>query len=186
MHQHPSSAALPGAIRQVGYVVTDLDRAVEAWLSLGVGPWYVMRGMPVHALYGSEPCQISVSIALSNSGDVQIELLQQDDETPSIYTEFLASGQEGYQQLAWWVDDLDAAVKTIVGATGWPVVWSSDDRKSPLRYAYLQPPTGHPAHVIEIMERTAATDNFAEMLRNAADVWDGNQPVRVRAPRTTT
>ncbi|MER7684445.1 VOC family protein [Streptomyces sp. NPDC097610] len=185
MLQYPLSAALPGAIRQVGYVVRDLDRALDDWLSLGVGPWYVMRGMSVHVLYRGQPCTITVSIALGNSGDLQVELLQQDDETPSIYTEFLASGREGYQQLAWWVDDLDAAVQAIVGTTGWPVVWSSDDTKSSLRYAYLEPPTG-PAHVIEIMERTADTDGFAEMLRAAAAAWDGSQPIRTRTPHVAS
>ena len=36
---------LPGPIRQIGYVVTDLDRAIAGWLELGVGPWFVMRGL---------------------------------------------------------------------------------------------------------------------------------------------
>ena len=29
-------AALPGAIRQLGYVVTDLDEAMASWLALGI------------------------------------------------------------------------------------------------------------------------------------------------------
>src|ERR1700741_1572352 len=102
MHQSPRAAALPGSIRQIGYVVRDLEEAMGSWISLGVGPWYVMRGLPLHALYRGQPCTATVSLALSNSGDLQIELIQQDDETPSIYAEFLASGREGYQQLAWW------------------------------------------------------------------------------------
>ena len=36
---------LPGPIRQIGYVVTDLDRAIASWLELGVGPWFVMSGL---------------------------------------------------------------------------------------------------------------------------------------------
>ena len=38
---------LPGPMRQIGYVVTDLDRAIDGWLELGVGPWFVMRGLPM-------------------------------------------------------------------------------------------------------------------------------------------
>jgi hypothetical protein len=34
---------LPGPIRQIGYVVTDLDRAMARWLELGVGRWFVIR-----------------------------------------------------------------------------------------------------------------------------------------------
>jgi hypothetical protein len=33
---------LPGAVRQISYVVDDLDTAVAGWLKLGVGPWFVM------------------------------------------------------------------------------------------------------------------------------------------------
>ncbi|GGN40595.1 VOC family protein [Streptomyces fuscichromogenes] len=182
MRQATLPAALPGGIRQIGYVVRDLDSAMDSWLSLGVGPWHVIRGMPVHALYRGQPCATTVSVALSNSRDLQIELIRQDDDTPSIYTEFLSSEREGYQQLAWWVDDLDDAVRAVVGATGWPVVWSSDDTKSSLRYAYLEPPNG-PAQAIEIMERTAGTDGFAETLRSAAASWDGSQRILSRPPR---
>ena len=38
---------LPGSIGQIGYVVTDLDRAIANWLQLGVGPWFVLRGLPM-------------------------------------------------------------------------------------------------------------------------------------------
>ena len=41
---------LPGPARQIGYVVTDLDRAFDGWVELGVGPWFVMRDLPMQAL----------------------------------------------------------------------------------------------------------------------------------------
>ena len=36
--------ALPGVVRQIGYVVDDLDGSLDRWLQLGVGPWF-MAGM---------------------------------------------------------------------------------------------------------------------------------------------
>ena len=39
---------LPGPIRQIGYVVTDLDQALASWVDLGVGPWLVIRGLRTH------------------------------------------------------------------------------------------------------------------------------------------
>ena len=74
---------LPGPIRQIGYVVTDLDRAMARWLELGVGPWFVLRGLPMHASYRGEPCETTLSLAWSNSGEMQIELIQQQDDTPA-------------------------------------------------------------------------------------------------------
>jgi hypothetical protein len=69
-------------------------------VAAGVGPWYVIRRLRQHALYRGEPCTVTTSIALAYSGDLQLEVIHQDDDTPSIYTEFLASGREGFHLLA--------------------------------------------------------------------------------------
>jgi hypothetical protein len=169
------SAVLPGAVRQIGYIVRDLDHAVASWLSLGVGPWYVLRAVPQSALYRGQPCAVTLSVAFANSGDLQVELIQQEDDTPSIYTEFLASGREGFHQLAWWATDFEAAVRDAQAA-GWPLVWSGGER-GVTRYAYLEPPAGA-ATIIEIMEVTAATDGMATLVREAAAGWDGSEPIR--------
>ena len=51
--------------------------------------------MPLDALYRGEPCTATVSLAWSNSGEMQIELIHQQDAAPSIFTEFLnAKGPE--------------------------------------------------------------------------------------------
>lgn len=169
-------SVLPGKIRQIGYVVDDFDQALANWLQLGVGPWYVIQGRRQQASYRGEPCEVTLSIAFANSGDLQIELIHQEDDTPSIYTEFLSSGREGFHQLAWWTDDFDAAL-TSAGAAGWPVVWSGGENED-TRFAYLETAAG-PATVIELMELTDATSGMAKLVRDAADGWDGSDPVRV-------
>ena len=131
-------SVLPGPIRQIGYVVTDLDRAIASWVELGVGPWLVIRGLPMRALYRGEPCETTLSLALSNSGELQIELIQQQDDTPSIFTEFLAANGPGYHQLAYWAEDFDATMKAVEDA-GWPVVWSGGEGFG-VRFAYVEPP----------------------------------------------
>src|SRR5437762_4226294 len=128
---------LPGPVRQIGYVVADFDRALSSWLEAGVGPWYVIRGLRTQADYRGQPCEVTLSIGLANSGDLQVEVISQADATPSIYTEFLTGGHEGFYQLAWWATDFDAAVRDAQ-ATGWPVVWSGG--VGGVRFAYLEPP----------------------------------------------
>ena len=66
----------PGPIRQIGYVVTDLDQALANWVELGVGPWLVIRGLPMQALYRGEPATHAIA-CVSNSGELQVELIQQ-------------------------------------------------------------------------------------------------------------
>lgn len=171
------AGVLPGDFRQIGYVVRDLDAAMRDWLRLGVGPFYVMRGLQQNAAYRGEPCSVPFSVAFANNGDLQIELIQQEDDTPSIYTEFLNAGHEGMNQLAWWSDDVDATV-AAAQAAGWSVVWSGGEGGSGARYAYLEVPGASPASIIEIMELNDATLSMAAAVRNAAVDWDGSDPIR--------
>jgi Glyoxalase/Bleomycin resistance protein/Dioxygenase superfamily len=165
---------LPGPVRQIGYVVRDFDGALESWLSAGVGPWYVMRGLTLQARYRGEPCEVTLSLGWANTGDLQVEVIRQEDATPSIYTEFLASDQEGFHQLAWWATDFDSAVRDAEAA-GWPVIWSGGE--GGVRFAYVEPPAGL-ATVFEISELTDSASGFNELVRNAACGWDGSDPIR--------
>jgi catechol 2,3-dioxygenase-like lactoylglutathione lyase family enzyme len=166
---------LPGPIRQIGYVVTDLDAALASWVELGVGPWLVIRGLPMNVNYRGEPCETTLSLALSNSGEMQIELIYQHDDTPSIFTEFLAANGPGYHQLAYWAEDFDATM-TAVAEAGWPVVWSGGEGLG-VRFAYVEPPNS-PATVVEISELTAGQAATAKFIRDTAANWDGSEPIR--------
>jgi glyoxalase/bleomycin resistance protein/dioxygenase superfamily protein len=166
---------LPGPIRQIGYVVTDLDTALAGWLELGIGPWFVIRGLRQRALYRGVPCEITLSLALANSGDMQIEVIQQQDPTSSIFTEFLAAGRQGFHQLAYWTEDF-AATMQAVDVAGWPVVWSGGEDIG-TRFAYVES-SGCPATIIEIMELTETTEGMGKFIRDAADGWDGSDPIR--------
>jgi glyoxalase/bleomycin resistance protein/dioxygenase superfamily protein len=156
-------------------VVRDLDQTLGDWLSMGIGPWYVLRGQQVSGMYRGQPCSVSLAVAFSNTGDLQIEVIHQEDDTPSIYTEFLTSGREGFHQLAWWAIDFESALQSAQAA-GWPVVWSGGEDGG-ARYAYLEGPAG-PASIIEIMELTDATEGMAKLVREAAHSWDGEAPIR--------
>jgi Glyoxalase/Bleomycin resistance protein/Dioxygenase superfamily len=168
-------SVLPGPIRQIGYVVTDLDQALSNWIELGVGPWYVMRGLSMHTLYHGQPCEIALSLALANSGELQVELIHQHADTPSIFTEFLNARGEGFHQLAYWTEHFDTTMRSVNNA-GWPVVWSGGEDLG-ARFAYVEPPNS-PATVIEIMELTETTLGMGKFVRDAANGWDGSDPIR--------
>jgi Glyoxalase/Bleomycin resistance protein/Dioxygenase superfamily len=175
MSNSTSPLASLGPIRQIGFVVSDLDKALESWVALGVGPWYVIRGQQLRTQYRGEPCEVTLSIAFANSGDMQMEVIAQDGGDPSIYSEFLASGREGFNQFAYWAADFDAAVQSARDA-GWPVVWSGGDTEG-VRYVYLET-AGGPAPIIEISELNDATKGLGDFVRAAADGWDGSDPIR--------
>jgi catechol 2,3-dioxygenase-like lactoylglutathione lyase family enzyme len=169
-------AVLDGAIRQVGYVVRDLDDAIAAWLGLGVGPWYTIREMAqTGSVYRGEPSEPTISIGFTNSGPMQIELIQQHGDTPSIYREFRDAGGDGYHQLAWWTPDFDALMARAEAA-GWPVVFSGGTGGT--RYAYFELDQ-RISTIVEVTELNEMTQGLATMLETATAEWDGvTDPVR--------
>ncbi|MCV7290592.1 VOC family protein [Mycolicibacterium wolinskyi] len=167
-------SVLPGTVCQIGYVVPDLDDAISGWLQMGVGPWFVIRGLPQRVTFRGEPCAVTLSMALSNSGDLQIELIQQLDDTRSVFTEFLDTTGGGFHQLAYWAPDFDGAMAKLDDA-GWPKVWWGGEADG-VRFAYFEPPAG--AAIVEIMELTDASQGMATFVRQAAARWDGSDPVR--------
>ena len=170
---------LPGAVRQIGYVVSDIDAVLASWVNLGIGPWFVMRNLAIRALYRGEPCEITLTLALANSGDLQVELIQQHDDTPSIYTEFL-SGRTVPDTTNWLTgaDDFDATMASVRDA-GWPVVWLGDEDVG-TRFAYVEPPNSPATYpIIEIMEVERNHAGMATFVRDAARNWDGSDPIRV-------
>ena len=69
-----------GAIRQIAFIVHDLDAALRYWTeTLGVGPFFVLRrSTPGDYRYRGKPSPAPcLSVALGNSGDVQVEIIQQ-------------------------------------------------------------------------------------------------------------
>ena len=88
-----------GSMRQVGIVVRDIEKAMRHWVVVGgVGPWFYAEQLPMDEFrYKGRIHDLKVSIALANSGDVQLELIQQRNDVPSLYRDFLAAGHEGMQ-----------------------------------------------------------------------------------------
>ncbi len=170
-----TDTVLPGVIRQLGYVVTDLDDGIRAWLALGVGPWLTIREIPQTGfVHRGRPTAPVLSIAFANSGPMQLELIQQHNEAPSAYREFLDTGRAGFHHLAYWATDFLASAAAATRA-GWTTAQEGDGMT---RFAYYDA-DGTTATMLELMELTDATRGLDEMVSGAAREWDGRtDPVR--------
>ena len=106
-----------GPIRQNGYVVRDIEAAMKHWIEvLQVGPWfYIERVQTDWFRHRGQDSAVEMSIALANAGDLQIELIQQRNDGPSMYKEFLDSGREGLQHVAFWSTDYQALYDRAIG-----------------------------------------------------------------------
>ena len=74
-----------GPMRQVGIVVRDIENAMRHWVEVcGVGPWFYAERLPMTEFrYKGKPYDIKMSVALANSSDVQLELIQQRNDVPA-------------------------------------------------------------------------------------------------------
>lgn len=171
-----------GPLRQMGFVVRDIDKAMRHWVEVcGVGPWFYAEKLPLdHFRYkGKNYDDIHLSIALANSGDVQLELIQQRDEYPSMYRDFLAAGHEGLQHWSSWPENYRELYDRAI-AGGWKVGQEGDTPRGPFVYFLNE---GHPGTVIEMAEATPTRRRIFEAVRLAAVDWDGRDPIRRDWPR---
>jgi len=171
-----------GSVRQIGFVVRDLDRALEYWTkTLGVGPFFRIRNvMPEEYRYRGQPSPAPhVTIALANSGDMQIELIQQHDDNPSAWRDFQGSGHEGFQHVSSWLSRAEydetlarmRAAGTIVLQEG--VVPGSGER-----FAYLATENGPGGFPFEIADAMDTLYPLMQMVAEAARGWNGSDPIR--------
>lgn len=170
-----------GDCRQVGIVVRDIESAMRHWVDVcGVGPWFYAEKLTVSAFSyrGVRQRDLHISVALANSGDVQLELIQQRCNTPSMYQDFLKAGREGMQHWSSWPADYDERLRQAL-ARGYRVGQEGDSPRG--RFVYLWD-EGHPGTVIEMADLTPARARIFDGIREAARGWDGQDPVRLVWP----
>ena len=167
---------LPGPIRQTGYVVRDLQASVEAWRSLGIGPWYTIRELTQRVRIRDIESEPIISIAFSNSGSLQIELIQQHNDAPSAYKEFTDHGREGFHHIAFWAEDYEDALASALSA-GSKVMQEGNGGDT--RFTYFDA-GGVMSAALEVCELNAQNITMNRMLADAAAAWDGiTDPVRL-------
>ncbi|ACL05842.1 conserved hypothetical protein [Desulfatibacillum aliphaticivorans] len=165
-----------GPVRQVGYVVKDIEKAMNEWVKLGVGPWFWTKKVPVEDFqYMGKPSGMEMDAALTNSGFIQIELIQQLNDEPSLYRDFLDAGCEGIQHVSHWVEDFDAKSQLLLDL-GY-VAGHSGNIGDNGRFAYYVK-EDMPGTVIEISEVVGFKGEFFKAIAEICANWDGSDPIR--------
>ena len=166
-----------GPIRQNGYVVKDMEAALEYWVgAMAVGPWFLVEKVELDWFrHRGERQAPKLSIALANSGDLQIELIQQHDQTPTMYREFLDAGREGLQHVAFWSTEYQALYDDML-AKGYELGHEGQIGGERGRFAYFES-NAHPGTVIEISDISGPKGELFEFIRKAAVDWDGASPI---------
>lgn len=166
-----------GEVRQLGYVVPDIEAAMTYWAEvLGVGPWFYAPKVPVvNFTHRGERSFPETSVALANSGPLQIELIQPRNNAPSMYQDFIRAGHQGLQHVAYWTETYDADMARLAAQGFSPCMAGEVGANG--RFCYFE--TGiHPGAVVELSEVQGPKGVMFGMIRKAAFGWDGRDPVR--------
>lgn len=101
-----------GPVMQIAFVPDDFDAALAHWTKvMGVGPFFLLENIQLaESTYLSAPNACVFSIAIAYWGDIQVELIRQENDAPSIYREARGPGLHHTFILT---DDLAAARATV-------------------------------------------------------------------------
>ncbi|MDJ0940607.1 MAG: VOC family protein [Woeseiaceae bacterium] len=166
-----------GPIIQNGFVVRDWREAALHWAeTLGVGPFFAIEHVEfAECFFRGEPVDIDMSVAIAYTGGYQIELVQQHNDAPSIYTEFLEHNEPGLQHVGTLVDDLDQAIAE--GGFEGKLIQHGTTAAGQ-RFAYVDSIL-HNGTMLELIEADGGMRNAFDYMQKAAVGWDGTDPIRV-------
>lgn len=105
---------------QTAYYVNDVEAAVHRWNRLyGAGPFVILPHYRMEAItYRGHVLATDAfpdfSYALGYLGDMMIQFTTQHDDTPSVYRDMYARGQEGFHHVAHLTGSFDAEVRRLV------------------------------------------------------------------------
>ena len=157
---------------QIAYHVADLDAAVARWRRmLGVGPFLVRRHIALETVrYRGQPTTLDISAAHVQSGDVQIELVQQHGDAPSTFRDMFAASEQGLHHIALFPKDHDALVAHYAALGCVPTTELVTAEQRGATYVDARALTGH---MIEIYRVNPSLFALYQAVADAARDWDG-------------
>lgn len=166
-----------GPIMQNAYVPTDFDAALDFWVkTMGVGPFFMLEHVAMENVqYCGQPADIDFSVAIAYWGDVQIELIKQHNDAPSIYKSWVDAGRSGLHHVCLITPDM-AHARAVCAKAGAEVM-QSGALPGGAEVIYVDT-GGGPGTMVEILQPAPGTEALFGMIRDAAKGWDGTDPVR--------
>ncbi len=167
-------------IIQMAYVVADIRAAMELWTArLRAGPWFLLDHFTGEdAVYRGAPSRADVAIAMGFAGHMQIELIQPNDDHPSVYKEVIDQRGYGFHHFGKATADYESDLKKY-GAAGYELAFEA---RVPTggRVGYLDT-KGELPGFLELIEDSKGLDGVFTGFYRASILWDGADPVRPMA-----
>lgn len=162
---------------QIAYVVDDARAAAAEMVRLvGAGPFFVLADIELAwGEVGGESSDFRHTSAYGWWGDVMMELVEPVGDAPSPFRAPFVATTPVVHHVAVMVEDLEATYGGLVDAGLELAARAQTVTGTEFAFVDTRERLGH---LVEIYEATAGLRGFYAMVRRAADVWDGRDPVR--------
>lgn len=171
-------------IMQTSYVVADVRAAAAEFSEVyGVGPWTVVGSSQLEDVrYRGGPGSFDVAVAATVAGDMMLELVAPNDDTPSVFREVVERRRHGFHHVVLATETFAATVEQFL-AKGHEVGFEarSSDEDGGTRVAFLDRPDDLPG-MLEIMELDPGSEEAFTVMHAMSREWDGQDPVRGMIP----
>jgi hypothetical protein len=166
-----------GSVVQYAYVVEEIEKEIMNYVArMNVGPWYLAHKFtPPKGVYRGKPTTPLFSLAVAYSGTTMLELIQQHDDTPSVFQESVKTRGYGFQHFGIAVKNFDAEVDAWL-KRGYEIAFS-DTAPMGMRVAYMDTMKELPG-MVELIEGNDAFEGFFTPIYKQSIGWDGKDPIR--------
>src|SRR5690348_13751261 len=112
------ASADDGTLIQTAFVVRNLHESIGMYVSkMRVGPWFVMeRFTPAEATYRGQPTNLVMSVAFAFHGAAMLELIQQHDDSPSVFRDVLVTRGYGLHHVGITTEAYDALFSSYMSS----------------------------------------------------------------------
>ncbi len=162
---------------QTAWVVPDLHAAIDHWTrQAGVGPFFYFDDVVYeNAIYRGEPWRpVKFHAAIAQAGNMQIELITQLEEGPSMFRELAGPGESRLHHMSTYTDDYERDLAHYRSA-GVEIVFSGLMKGTPVCWLDTVATLGF---MTELMTANPIKDQIFARFRDAAANWDGQDPIR--------
>jgi hypothetical protein len=165
---------------QWGIVVPEIEAAMQHWTKVfNVGPFLHIKKIRRHehdAIYKGHPTDVQITVAFSYFGETQLEIIQQLNDSPSPYRDFLAEGRTGIQHIGFWSDKYDDAYQSLI-SDGFTPEYRARMQGVPRETVYFKDP-GCVGAMVELSLATARKSRLFGAMAELVRGWDGRDPIR--------
>lgn len=167
---------------QVAMMVDDIEAACATWTrTTGIGPFLIVPHIVLqeYDYRGMKSAGLDFSVAIAQSGGMQIELVEQHCDSPSAYRDTIAKGAQGFHHLAIYTGEYDAEYGRYAEQGFAAAV---DGTFGGYRFSYIDTSAAIGC-MIELIEENPAQTDFFQRIAAAAESWDGvTDPIRPGFP----